>query len=424
MPKRNVLKPSPVLRRKPVIAWALYDCGNSAFATSVMTAFFPLLFNQQWSSGASGAQTTTRLMLANGIASLLLAIAAPLLGAVADRGAYHKLLLGLFAFGGAAATAGLYAVGADAWLAAAATYTLAAFCFAAANVFYDSMLSDLTQPRYFDRVSAFGFAAGYLGGGLLLLVHIVMLVRPSWFAFADVEQATRVIFLTVGLWWAAFTLPLLLVVPQRQATGRRKLSIALREGLAQLRGTFRRVRELRSVLLFLIAYWLYIDGVNTLVKAAVDFGYKLGIEQFHLIIAVLVVQLIAAPAAMGFGYLGEWIGPKRGILLGLSVYIVVTGWAPFMDHVWEFYMLACGIGMVQGSVFSLSRSLYARLIPPAESAEFFGFYNLIGKLAAVLGPFLVAAAASVTGTSRAAPLAILPLLVAGGALLWRVPEKR
>jgi MFS transporter, UMF1 family len=175
------------------------------------------------------------------------------------------------------------------------------------------------------------------------------------------------------------------------------------------------------VVLFLIAYWLYIDGVNTVMKVAIDFGYKLGIGQRDLLVALLVVQFISFPAALVFGWLGGRIGPKWGLLIGLSVYAVVTLWAAFMASKWEFYVLACAVGLVQGGVFSLSRSYYARLIPSDESAEFFGFYDMIGKFAAVLGPLLVAAAAALTGSTRAAVPAVLPLLIGGGLLLLLAP---
>jgi UMF1 family MFS transporter len=408
--------------RKPVIAWALYDCGNSAFATSVMVGFFPLFFNEYWSVEATGAETTTRLMLVNGIASLLLAITAPVLGAIADRGGLRKLLLTLFSVMGAATTAWLYWVPQGAWQQAAFVFGVASTGFAAANIFYDSMLMDVTAESRFDHVSAFGFSVGYVGGGILFAVHLLMILEPGWFGLPDIQTAVRVAFLTVAVWWLLFTAPLLSVVHEHKPAVRPQLRSAVSMGFAQLKETFRHIRQVRAALLFLIAYWLYIDGVNTVMKVAVDFGYKIGVGQTDLMIALLVVQFVSFPAALLFGWLGERIGPKRGLLIGLAVYVGVTSWAAFMNTVAEFYTMACLVGLAQGGVQSLSRSLFARLIPPDKPAEFFGFYNMIGKFAAVLGPFFVAFAAATTGNARSAVAAVLPLLLVGAFVLMRVPD--
>jgi UMF1 family MFS transporter len=409
--------------RKPVIAWALYDCGNSAFATSVLVGFFPLFFNEYWSVDATGAETTTRLMTTNGIASLVLALSAPVLGAIADRGGWRKRSLAAFAVAGATATAFLFLVPQGAWLHAAILFAVASIGFAGANIFYDSMLIDVTSERRFDRVSAFGFSLGYIGGGLLFAVHLLMILQPGWFGLPDLQTAVRVAFLTVAVWWLFFTSPLLAYVHEHKTPARSGVGGALSQGFAQLRETFRHIRQLRPVMLFLIAYWLYIDGVNTVMKVAIDFGYKLGVGQQELMIALLVVQFVSFPAALAFGWLGERIGPKRGLLIGLSIYVAVTSWAAFMTSVTEFFIMACAVGLAQGGVFSLSRSYFARLIPPDKPAEFFGFYNMIGKFAAVLGPFLVAFAAAATGNARSAVAAILPLLVIGALVLMRTPEQ-
>lgn len=410
--------------RKPVVAWALYDCGNSAFATSVLVGFFPLFFNDYWSADASGAETTTRLMTTNGIASLVLALSAPVLGAIADRGGWRKGSLTVFAVLGAATTAWLYFVPQGAWAHAAIVFAVASIGFAAANIFYDSMLMDVTSEQRFDRVSAFGFSVGYIGGGILFAVHLLMILQPGWFGLPDVATAIRVAFLTVAIWWLVFTIPLLTHVHEQRPPDRLGPVAAMAQGFAQLKGTFRHVRRLRPALYFLIAYWLYIDGVNTVMKVAVDFGYKIGVGPQELMLALLVVQFVSFPAALFFGSLGERIGPKKGILIGLGIYVVVTSWAAFMTTVAEFFTMACAIGLAQGGVQSLSRSFYARLIPPDKPAEFFGFYNMIGKFAAVLGPFFVAFAATATGSARSAVAAILPLLLAGAVVLALTPEER
>ena len=258
--------------RRPVIAWALYDWGNSAFATSVMVGFFPIFFNTTWSDSANGAETTARVMTVNGLASLTLALAAPLLGATADRGGWRKPFLTTFAVAGAMATASLYLVPAGDWLTAVTVFGIASVGFAGANVFYDAMLVDVADESQFDRISAFGYALGYIGGGLLLAIHLAMIVAPEWFRLADAKHAVRMVFLSVAPWGLIFTLPLLFFVKEQKPGQRRKFAAAFNQGLGQLRATFRRIRELRPVVLFLIAYWLYIDGVNTVMKVAIDFG--------------------------------------------------------------------------------------------------------------------------------------------------------
>lgn len=232
--------------QKPVVAWALYDCGNSAFATSVLVGFFPLFFNQYWSVDATGAETTTRLMTVNGIASLLLAISAPVLGAIADRGGLRKMLLTLFALTGAAATAWLYWVPHSAWQQAAVVFGVASIGFAAANIFYDSMMIDVTTEKRFDRVSAFGFSVGYVGGGVLFAVHLLMILKPGWFGLPDVQTAVRVAFLTVAVWWLVFTVPLLAVVHEHKPAVRPRLRSAVSMGFLQLKETFRHIRQVRS----------------------------------------------------------------------------------------------------------------------------------------------------------------------------------
>jgi len=416
--------PRTLSKSRRVFCWALYDWGNSAFATSVMVAFFPILFNRYWSVEVSGVRTTSRLMIANGMASLLLAVAMPLLGAIADQAGMRKRLLGVSASLGITATAALFWVSQGNWLTAAAVFVIASVGFAAGNVFYDAMLTDVAHRDHFDRVSAFGFALGYLGGGLLLALQAMVIARPHWFALPDADLAARLTFLTVALWWAVFSLPLFLFVPELRRRPDRSLRKAVVGGLSQLRDTFLRVRSLRPVLVFLLAYWLYIDGVNTLTKAAVDYGYKLGFRQQDLVLAILVVQFISFPSALAFGRLAEWIGTKWTLVSALAVYIAVTAWAGVMQHVGEFYALACAIGVGQGGIFSLSRSLFARLIPERQAAEFFGFYNLIGKFAAILGPLLVALATRSTGNPRAAVAAVLPMLLVGGLLLLWIPEDR
>jgi UMF1 family MFS transporter len=407
------------LARHPVVSWGLYDWGNSAFATTVMAGFFPVFFSQYWSAGADTELTTARLGYANAAAGLVIALLAPFLGAIADRGGRRRRMLFVFTLLGTLSTLALFFLAQGQWLAAAALFALGSIGFNGGIVFGDALLLDVAEPRDYDRVSAFGYALGYLGGGLLFAVNVAMVVKPALFGLADAAAAVRWSFVTVAVWWLVFTLPVLLFVnespPREAARGG-----ALAAGWRELMATARAVRGQPLLLQFLLAYWLYIDGVNTVIKMAVNYGLSLGLESSDLLGALLLTQFIGFPAALVFGRVGERMGARAGVLIGLAVYAVITIWAYFLDSALEFYLMAATLGLVQGGVQSLSRSLYGRLVPEGKSAEYFGFYNMVGKFGTVLGPALMGALALAANSTRASILALLLLFVGGGVLLWRV----
>lgn len=409
---------------RSVYAWAFYDWANSAFATTVMAGFFPLFFKTYWNAGVADTVSTFRLGVANSIASLIVVLLAPLLGAIADHMDRRKGFLLLFTALGVAMTGALHFVAAGEWQLAALCYVLAVLGFSGGNLFYDSLLVFVARPAQWDRVSALGFALGYLGGGILFAFNVLMVLNPGWFGLADAAAAVRISFLTVAVWWALFSIPVLIGVHEARSPTPTRLRHALRDGFGQLRRTLREIGRLPQTFLFLLAYWLYIDGVDTIVRMAVDYGLSLGFPSNSLITALLITQFVGFPAALAFGRIGERIGARRGILLALGVYILVTAWGAFMDRVWEFYLLAAVIGLVQGGVQSLSRSLYARLIPPHRSAEFFGFYNMLGKFAAVLGPALMGWVGVLSGSPRIGILSVLVLFLLGAFLLTRVDLER
>jgi len=410
--------------RRSTYAWAFYDWANSAFATTVMAGFFPLFFKQYWNAGVTDTVSTFRLGMANSIASLIVVLGAPLLGAIADHMDKRKGFLLLFSALGVVMTGALYFVAAGDWQLAALCYVLAVLGFSGGNLFYDALLVFVARPTQLDRVSALGFALGYLGGGVLFAVNVLMVLHPDWFGLADKSAAVRVSFLTVAVWWAVFSIPILVSVHEARTPQPTRLGAALRQGFSQLRHTLREIGRLPQTFLFLLAYWLYIDGVDTIIRMAVDYGLSLGFPSNSLIIALLITQFVGFPAAIAFGRLGERIGARTGILIALAVYVAVTTWGAFMNQVWEFYLLAVVIGLVQGGVQSLSRSLYARLIPAGRSAEFFGFYNMLGKFAAVLGPILMGWVGVMTGSPRLGILSVLVLFVLGALLLLKVDLAR
>ena len=405
--------------KRQVFAWAFYDWANSAFATVVISGFFPIFFKEFWSVGVEATTSTFRLGIANSLASLVVLILAPILGAIADQGALKKIFLLIFAALGIVGTASLGGVGEGLWLSAAIIYVIATIGFSGANVLYDALLVDVAPRNKFDSVSGIGFSLGYLGGGLLFALCVVISLKPQWFGLANSTQAVQASFYITAIWWAVFSLPLFKYVHEDRSE-RYKFVESINRGIKQLVQTFRDIKHYKPVIVFLVAYWLYIDGLETIVRMAVDYGLALGFTPNDLITALLLVQFIGFPSALAFGWLGGRIGPKRGILIGLSVYVGITIWAYFISQTWEFYGIAIAIGVVQGGVQALSRSLYARLIPAESAAEFFGFYNFLGKFAAVIGPVMMGWVAVVTGSTRISILSILILFVAGGLLLMKV----
>lgn len=401
-------------------SWAFYDWANSAFATTVMAGFFPLFFKQYWSHDTSATTSTFWLGLGNSGASFLILLLAPVLGAIADSGGTHKRLLAAFALVGILATSGFFLVDQGAWHWAILLYVIAIIGFSGANVFYDAMLPSLTSVDDFHRLSALGYSLGYLGGGLLFLVNVAMTLKPDWFGLGSATDAVRYSFLSVALWWFVFTLPLLLGVREQAATAKGRISVG-RE-ITKLKNTLKEISQQRNLWMFLIAYWLYIDGVATIIRMAVDYGMAIGLPSNSLIVALLMVQFIGFPATLAFGKIGQRFGAKFGLWIGLWAYVVATICAAFMSSVIHFYALAIALGLVQGGVQSLSRSLFSQLIPPGKNGEYFGFLNMLGKAAAVLGPLLVGIVAATTGNSRIGLLSILILFVSGMWFLRKVDD--
>jgi UMF1 family MFS transporter len=400
--------------------WVFYDWANSAFATTVMAGFFPVYFKAYWNTGLDPTESTFRLGLANSIASLLIVLLAPVLGAVADCMSRRKAMLFIFSCLGWLMTGGLYLVAEGDWVLAVLLYILAVIGFSGSNIFYDSLLPFISSRDDLDRTSALGFAFGYLGGGLMFTCNILMVLHPDWFGLADGDAAVRISFLMVAVWWLVFSLPLLLFVKEPDGSAVGPARKVVREAFVRVWHTLHEVRRLRNVWLFLIAYWLYIDGVDTVVRMAVDYGLSLGFDHKSLLMALLITQFTGFPAAIAFGYLGSRFGPRAGIMIGLLVYVVVTVRASVMSSAGEFYLLAFAIGLAQGGIQALSRSLYARMIPGNRTAEFFGFYNMLGKFAAVIGPLMMGWVGAISASPRTGILSLLILFIAGALVLLKV----
>lgn len=409
---------------KKTMSWAFYDWANSAYTTIAVTTFFPILFGSYWFAGSGSENTTTPLGIANAAGSLVVVLLAPILGAIADRGGLKKRFLVLFLLLGTVMVATLSFIEQGDWQFAIVVYVLSFVGFAGANVFYDAMLIDVSTEEKFDITSAVGFSLGYLGGGIALL-GCVIFANPQTFGIDSVTPVNEIvlIFLFIGIWWALFSLPLLFFVTEKKPEEKIPLGTAIREGMLQLSHTFNEIRKLKIVFTFLLAYWFYIDGVDTIIAMAADYGKRIGFDQNDLFMAFLITQFIGFPAAILYGKLGEKLGAKAGLLIAITIYIAVTVYGYFMDEIGDFYALAIIVGLVMGGIQSLSRAFFARIIPRNKAAEFFGFYNMIGKLAAVLGPLLMAIVSHATESPRLSILSIIVLFVAGAVLLLKVDEK-
>ncbi len=407
--------------KKTIYAWAFYDWANSAYATTVMAGFFPIFFKTYYSVDTDAATSTAQLGIANSISSFIIVLVAPLLGAIADKASLKKKFLFIFAYIGILMSLSLSFVDEGSWCIAAFIYILGNIGFMGSNIFYDSLLPNVSNENNIDYVSGIGFAFGYLGGGVLFALNVWMVQDYSFFSLDSKIEAIKISFFSVGIWWAIFSIPLMLFVKEEKKDNS---SVSyLKDGYTRLKKTFKKTKKLKGLLLFLAAYWLYIDGVDTIIRMSVDYGMALGFESGSLITALLIVQFVGFPATLLFIKLTRPLGTKTGIFIAIGIYILITLFASLMDEIYEFYILAVLIALVQGSIQALSRSYYAKMIPSQYSAEFFSFYNFLGKFAAILGPLLVAGIAILTQNPRLAIASVVVFFILGSVLLYFVDEK-
>lgn len=412
------------LRPKVILSWCLYDWANSAFAATVMAAVLPSFFSSVAGANLSKTTASSYWGYTNTLAMLLVALSAPILGALADHGGTKKKFLAGFAGVGILGTAGLVFVGRGDWVLASLLYVIGRVGFAGANNFYDSLLPHIADPKEIDRISSYGYALGYLGGGLLLALNFTMILRPHFFTIPDAAWGARYSFLTVALWWALFSIPLLRNVPEPPVVPISGESPhPLRASIQRLSLTFRNLRQYREAFKFLVAYWLYNDGIGTIITMAVIFGAEIEISQGHLIGAILVVQFIGIPFSLLFGTLAGRIGTKQAIFLGLAVYTGIAIGGYFIQTALHFWMLAILVGCVQGGTQALSRSLFGSMIPKSRSAEFFSFYDVSSKFAGILGPSVFALVGQLTGSSRLSVVALVIFFISGAIVLFSVKEK-
>jgi UMF1 family MFS transporter len=407
--------------RQIVNAWCMYDWGSSGFSTTVEGAVLPVYFEQVVAAGLPGNTATVYWGYTNAISLLIVALLAPILGSIADYTGGKKRLLTAFAVLGILATALMVLIDSGDWLLALVLFLFGSIGLGASYVFYDALLPHVARVEDIDFVSSKGYALGYVGGGILLAINVLM-IQVIW---AGSTLGPRLSFLSVAIWWAVFTVPILRRVPEPPAntSGIGEGVNPVMAGLRRVGQTFREIRKYRQLFLFLLAFWLYNDGIGTIIKMATIYGSEIGIGMTDLIGALLLTQFVGIPFSLFFGKFSGKIGTKRAIMLGLGWYALITVGGYFMSRPWHFWVLAFMVGMVQGGTQALSRSLFGLMAPKARSAEFFGFYDISSKFAGIVGPALFALVGQLTGSSRLSIVALIIFFIGGIFLLTRVDER-
>jgi UMF1 family MFS transporter len=408
------------LGRRDLRAWAMYDWANSAFQTTVIAAIFPIYYVKVAAADLPGPVATSRFAWATTLSILIVAVIAPLLGAIADERPIKKRMIAVFLAIGATATGAMFFITRGDWLLALVLFVVGNVGVAASIVFYEALLPHLVTERELDVVSSAGYAIGYVGGGLLLAVNILMMSKPGWFLLPDRGVAVRASLASVAVWWAVFSIPLFRAVPEPHVSRARGSGNAAVIALTGVMRTFRELRHYRQAFVFLLAFLVYNDGIQTIIRMATTYGAEIGLDDNAMIGALLVTQFIGIPFAFLFGALADRIGAKRAVFGGLSVYAVITVLGYYMRSSWQFFALAVLVGMVQGGTQALSRSLFASMIPRQKSSEFFAFFGVFERYAGILGPAVFAWVSAHSGTSRSAILSVIAFFVLGAAILTRV----
>ena len=410
------------LHRPELRAWAMYDWANSAFQTTVIAAVFPRFFADYAAAGMSATAATERFAWASTFAAVVVAILGPVLGAIADYRAAKKRLLAVSMVIGVVATAAMALITRGGWEFALTVFIIGNIAIAASLVFYDSLLPHIASRDELDRVSTAGYAVGYVGGGILLIVNLIWILSPRTFGLADAAAATKLSLFSVAVWWLVFSLPLFRRVPEPKAIPRDQHTegTVLTEGFVLAWRTLRELRRYPNAFLMLVAFMLYNDGIQTMIRMASIYGAEAGINANAQIAAFIMVQFVGIPFSFLFGSVAGRIGAKPAIFLSLVVYTIVSIIGYYLSQTWHFFALAFLVGTVQGGSQALSRSLFARMIPKEKSSEYFGFFSVFEKFGQIFGPAVFAAAVTLFGSSRTAVLSVILFFVIGSLLLTRV----
>ena len=403
---------------REIKAWISYDLGNSAFATTVLAAFFPIFYNQYWSSNIDSTLSAQYLSWTLVISNLTLLFTAPLIGAITDISKSTKKLFISMVMISIIGTGLLYTLEAGLWLYALIFFGIANYFFSASNVIYDKILVQIASPSLFSKISGYGYAWGYFGGGFLFLINACMSLYPELFGLSSQAEAIRWSFITVSIWWFIFLMPL--AVTYKEPSAKVVENQVIRNSFKNLINTFISISQYRNAFIFLIAFFLFIDGVHTVVALAATFALNLGLDSSSVIIALLMVQFIAFPSTLMWAYVGEKYSDKFVINFSILIYILIIIYTLFLSNAMEFYILAAMVGFVQGGIQGSSRGLFAKLIPHDKAGEFFGLFNTFGKAGAFMGPALVGLFLALFENVRISLLPILVLFVLGLIVLYFV----
>ena len=410
--------------RRIINSWAMYDWANSAFPTTIMVAVFPLFFRSMaLDAGLGDEDASAAWAYTAAVALLIIALLGPFLGTISDYTGGKKRFLAFFAGLGIAASGLLVFLGPDDYAMGSVLFIIGNVGFAGANIFYESLLPHIAGRDDMDQISTRGYALGYVGGGILLVINLLWIKWPEWFFMPGLGFALRAAFLSVSVWWTLFSIPLFRNVPEPPVVHRAGESGRVSHAtIKRLSRTIRHLGQYRQLLLFLVAFWIYNDGIGTIMKMAATYGAEIGIDNDDLITAFVISQFVGIPCTFGFGYLARYLGAKRSLLAALAAYTVIATAAFFMQTATGFYCLAFAVGMVQGGAQALSRSLFGSMVPKSQAAEFYGFYSTSSKFAGIFGPLLFGAVAQLTGSSRLSILSLVVFFVVGGLLLLRLDE--
>ena len=406
---------------KTVKSWIAYDAGNSAFATTVVAAFFPIFYLEFWASTMPKVEASIYLNWTLVICNTLILLSGPVIGAYTDINRSTKSALNIFTIIGALFVGSLFFIDAGSWLYALIFFGIANYCFCVAQIPYDKILTKITTPNNFSIISNQGYAWGYFGGGALFLLNALMSIYPSSFGLASQAEAIRISFLMVSIWWLLFLIPLFLNFKETK-TEQHSISV-FSSSFKNIFNTLKSVYQYKNAFLFLIAFFLFIDGAHTVIYLASTFALNLGLETSSIIQALILVQFVAFPATLLWGYVANKYGDKLVLYITIASYICIIVYSTTLSSAFEFYLLAAWVGFVQGGIQGSSRGMFGKLIPKEKAGEFFGLYNVMGRAGAILGPLMVGTLLTLYGNVRIALLPIAVLFIIGGLLLTRVKNE-
>jgi len=406
---------------KTVKSWIAYDAGNSAFATTVVAAFFPIFYLEFWASTMPKVEASIYLNWTLVICNTLILLSGPVIGAYTDINRSTKSALNIFTIIGALFVGSLFFIDVGSWLYALIFFGIANYCFCVAQIPYDKILTKITSPNNFSIISNQGYAWGYFGGGALFLLNALMSIYPSSFGLASQAEAIRVSFLMVSIWWLLFLIPLFLNFKETK-TEQHSISV-FSSSFKNIFNTLKSVYQYKNAFLFLIAFFLFIDGAHTVIYLASTFALNLGLETSSIIQALILVQFVAFPATLLWGYVANKYGDKLVLYITIASYICIIVYSTTLSSAFEFYLLAAWVGFVQGGIQGSSRGMFGKLIPKEKAGEFFGLYNVMGRAGAILGPLMVGTLLTLYGNVRIALLPIAVLFIVGGLLLTRVKNE-